>query len=155
RIEQREPVGGERAERRVRRRAQKAVDEPHAQVARRAGRQASLVQRPSVLDDRLAQRIGHATASRKKSGPPKLPDLSASASLGSSTVVIHGTPRAISAPTCRTRMPSASTTAAEVSPPATTMRRAPASASRRATAPSRSSTAAASAASRSSGGALA
>jgi len=64
----------------------------------------------------------------KKSGPPKLPDFSASSIGSPSSDAVHGTPGAISGPMASARTPSASVTAPEVSPPATTKRRTPAAA---------------------------
>src|SRR5581483_12086061 len=101
-VELRQPRCVERAEGAARRRHQVAAFDPRADVPRQPRRQSALEERAPAFDDLVAK--GHAIASRKKSGPPKLPDLSASSS-GGSSVTIHGTPRAISSPTPRTRMP--------------------------------------------------
>jgi hypothetical protein len=61
----------------------------------------------------------------KKSGAPKLPDLSASASGGSPRLVVQGTPGSIAGPMRSPLTPSAATTAPAVSPPATIKRRTP------------------------------
>ena len=65
------------------------------------------------------------SAFSKKSGPPKLPDFSASASGAGPFETSTGTPGSISGPMVSAPRPSAETTAPEVSPPATTSRRVP------------------------------
>src|SRR5690606_23747194 len=111
-----------------------AVVEPHRDVARRAGREPTLEERAAEADDLLAQlRLVHAAppaalpantaaALSKKSGAPKLPDLSASASGPLRVPDSAGTPGSISGPMSSRSISSALTTAPDVSPPATTMR---------------------------------
>src|SRR5450756_3250488 len=138
-IQSRETCRVERPEGRTRRRHKPATVGAHTDVPGRAGRKALSEQRPPMSDDRVPQlpfvHCAISNACRKKSGPPKFPDLSATASGGSPSDIIHGTPGAISLPTASVRIPSALTMAADVSPPAKTSRRAPLATRRRVSSP--------------------
>ena len=125
----------EPAERAAGRRHEDAVVDAHAEIARAAVRVAAVVERPAALDERFAQRCSFIAAPpspwRRNRAPPKLPDLSASQNGSPPTARVHGTPGSISGPMASARTPSASTTAPEVSPPATTKARTPARRQRR------------------------
>src|SRR5690606_30530420 len=121
-------------------RDQDAVLQAHGDVARGPAAIAALKERLSMQCDALAQLAlaGHASppgarrkAFSKKSSVPKLPDLRASSSAGSPRLAVQGTPGSISRPILSALMPSAFSTAPEVSPPAMTRRRTPASTSAR------------------------
>src|SRR4029079_14799484 len=122
--------GIEPAQARVRRRDHDLVIRPDTEVSRSARRQAPVVEGGAELlhlgprDVVEAHDPATSSASRKNDGPPKFPDLKATASPRSSST-IHGTPTLISGPTRADRSPSSSATATEVSPPATTSRRTP------------------------------
>src|SRR5689334_21896196 len=115
------------------RRHQPAVGHTRADIARTTESEATVEKRLAEVADLFAQlRFAHdygctSNALVKKSGAPKLPDMSASASAGSPMLNVHGTPGSISGPMYRPRTPRALTTAPEVSPPATTNLRTPSS----------------------------
>src|SRR5271155_3531272 len=130
----RQPRRVEAAERGVGRRHQPAVVSPHADVSGRPGGQPARKDRLANRADRLAlRRLAHLIppsdstekARRKKSGAPKLPDLSANARAGSPRLMVQGTPGSICRPMRKPVTPSAWTIAPAVSPPAMTNRRAP------------------------------
>src|SRR5690349_7342302 len=82
RVELREACRIEPAERRVRRRYQEAIGQPGAHVAGTADREAAGEQAGSEGHEQVAEvaLVHCANAFTKKSGAPKLPDLSASRS---------------------------------------------------------------------------
>src|SRR6185312_6389536 len=128
-VELGEARGVEPAERDIGRRHQPAILQPRADIAGAAESEAALEQRRTEATDLLAQ-IGfaqsrHVKALVKKSSRPKLPDLSASAMVGSPRLAVQGTPGSICGPMRKPEMPSAWTMAPAVSPPATTRRRTP------------------------------
>ena len=102
RVQPGDPAGIQPAEPGVRRRDQQAVVEPDADVAGGAVGKAEAGQQRAVAGDLLAQPAlahgAHSNALMKKSGAPKLPDLSASASGGSPRLVVQGTPGSIGGP---------------------------------------------------------
>src|SRR5688572_1043060 len=97
--------------------------------------QTTLVQRFAEFSHGVAQLVfvhdNTWNALVKKSTLPKLPDFSASAMGalpdGAPTLMVHGTPGSICGPMRSAWIPSACTTAPEVSPPATTSCPTPAS----------------------------
>src|SRR5580704_10899727 len=112
----RQPRRVEAAERGISRRHQPSVAGPHTDVAGRPGSQAARKDRLTDRADRLALRhLAHLVspsdstekARRKKSGAPKLPDLSANASAGSPRLAVHGTPGSIWRPMRSPVTPSA------------------------------------------------
>src|SRR5688572_2146412 len=108
------------------------------QEGRVVGELPEVANRAAVLHRRYRSA---ATALLNKSTAPKLPDLSTSPSPAPSREKSAGTPGSISGPISSERIPSAETTAPDVSPPATTRRFTPPATSPRATSAKKRSTA--------------
>ena len=136
-VELRQPVGLEEAEAGIGRREQKAVVEPDRHVAGRAGGQAALEQRLAPFDEVVADRLfAHAVPIRSTRLFEEVvgAEIAALQRQAERAVALGdqrrhaGIDLLADAAGCVT--PSASTTAPEVSPPPTTMRRTPLSTSR-------------------------
>src|SRR5580704_294576 len=144
-VKLREPSGVKAAEARIRRGYEIAILGANADVAAAAGAQSAFEERASEGANLFAQlafdwgarfRFIHVSALhalRKKSGVPKFPDLSATArgrAWITEAAIVQGTPGSISDPMRSRLTPSASTTAPDVSPPATMRRPTPRSLTR-------------------------